>query len=157
MQPAEIVAVVTESGLRGRGGAGFPTGIKWKTTLEAQAPQTYIVCNADEGDSGTFADRMIMEGDPFVLIEGMAIAGIATGATTGSVQPRSEYPDAIAIMNEARPCEHASGATVAVRRWLGPTASGGECLAQPRDTDRGHDPSHVIGEHMQAHFCAYRL
>ncbi len=101
MQPAEIVAIVTKSGLRGRGGAGFPTGIKWKTTLEAKAPQKYIVCNADEGDSGTFADRMIMEGDPFVLIEGMAIAGISTGATKGYVYLRSEYPDAIAIMNEA--------------------------------------------------------
>ena len=71
----------TESGLRGRGGAGFPTGIKWKTVAEAKADQKYIVCNADEGDSGTFADRMIMEGDPFVLIEGMTIAGIVVGAT----------------------------------------------------------------------------
>jgi formate dehydrogenase iron-sulfur subunit len=101
MQPADIVAQVTESGLRGRGGAGFPTGIKWKTTLDAKAPQKYIVCNADEGDSGTFADRMIMEGDPFVLIEGMVIAGIATGATKGYVYLRSEYPDAITIMTEA--------------------------------------------------------
>ncbi|WP_088347581.1 MULTISPECIES: NADH-quinone oxidoreductase subunit NuoF [Rhodomicrobium] len=101
MPPAEIVATVTESGLRGRGGAGFPTGIKWKTTAEAKAPQKYIVCNADEGDSGTFADRMIMEGDPFVLIEGMAIAGIATGSTKGYVYLRSEYPDAIAVMSEA--------------------------------------------------------
>jgi formate dehydrogenase iron-sulfur subunit len=101
MQPAEIVATVTESGLRGRGGAGFPTGIKWKTTLEAKGEQKYIVCNADEGDSGTFADRMIMEGDPFVLIEGMVIAGIATGATKGYVYLRSEYPDAIKVMKEA--------------------------------------------------------
>ncbi len=101
MQPAEIVALVTASGLRGRGGAGFPTGIKWKTTLEAPGAQKYIVCNADEGDSGTFSDRMIMEGDPFVLIEGMAIAGLATGATKGYVYLRSEYPDAIAVMNEA--------------------------------------------------------
>ncbi|ADZ70553.1 formate dehydrogenase beta subunit [Polymorphum gilvum] len=101
MPPAEIVETVTASGLRGRGGAGFPTGIKWKTVLEAAGPQKYIVCNADEGDSGTFADRMIMEGDPFVLIEGMAIAGIATGATRGYVYLRSEYPDAIAVMREA--------------------------------------------------------
>jgi formate dehydrogenase iron-sulfur subunit len=101
MQPAEIVAQVTESGLRGRGGAGFPTGIKWKTVLEAQGAQKYIVCNADEGDSGTFADRMIMEGDPFVVIEGMIIAGIATGATKGYIYTRSEYPDAIAVMKEA--------------------------------------------------------
>src|SRR5690606_32959224 len=80
MPPAAIVEEVTKSGLRGRGGAGFPTGIKWKTVADARAEQKYIVCNADEGDSGTFADRMIMEGDPFVLIEGMTIAGIAVGA-----------------------------------------------------------------------------
>ena len=101
MAPAGIVKAVTDSGLRGRGGAGFPTGIKWKTVLDAAGPQKYIVCNADEGDSGTFADRMIMEGDPFVLIEGMAIAGIATGATKGYVYIRSEYPHAIEVMDEA--------------------------------------------------------
>lgn len=100
MPSAEIVAQVTDSGLRGRGGAGFPTGIKWKTVMEATADQKYIVCNADEGDSATFADRMIMEGDPFVLIEGMAIAGIATGATKGYIYTRSEYPHAIATMRE---------------------------------------------------------
>ena len=83
MTPAQIVAEVTTSGLRGRGGAGFPTGIKWKTVADAKADRKYIVCNADEGDSGTFADRMIMEGDPFVLIEGMTIAGIAVGADQG--------------------------------------------------------------------------
>jgi formate dehydrogenase iron-sulfur subunit len=99
--PAGIVAEVTESGLRGRGGAGFPTGIKWKTVADAKADRKYIVCNADEGDSGTFADRMIMEGDPFVLIEGMTIAGIAVGATKGFVYIRSEYPHAIAVMNDA--------------------------------------------------------
>ncbi|TIO76735.1 MAG: NADH-quinone oxidoreductase subunit F, partial [Mesorhizobium sp.] len=92
---------VTESGLRGRGGAGFPTGIKWKTVLDTNSERKYIVCNADEGDSATFADRMIMEGDPFVLIEGMAIAGIATGATKGFVYIRSEYPHAVATMNKA--------------------------------------------------------
>ena len=97
----DIVTAVTESGLRGRGGAGFPTGIKWKTVLGAAADQKYIVCNADEGDSGTFADRMIMEGDPFLLIEGMTIAGIAVGATKGFVYIRSEYPDAFRVMNEA--------------------------------------------------------
>lgn len=101
MQPDALVQTVIDSGLRGRGGAGFPTGIKWKTVLEAEGPRKYIVCNADEGDSGTFADRMIMEGDPFVLIEGMIIAGIATGATQGYVYTRSEYPHAIATMNKA--------------------------------------------------------
>jgi len=101
MTPLQIVEQVTESGLRGRGGAGFPTGIKWKTVLDAQAEQKYIVCNADEGDSGTFADRMIMEGDPFVLIEGMAIAGIAVGATKGYIYLRSEYPHAEKVLNEA--------------------------------------------------------
>ncbi|MDW9430872.1 formate dehydrogenase [Sinorhizobium meliloti] len=109
MQPAAIVAEVTESGLRGRGGAGFPTGIKWKTVLEARGPRKYIVCNADEGDSGTFADRMIMEGDPFVLIEGMAIAGIATGATKGYIYTRSEYPHAIAVMSAAIEIARAAG------------------------------------------------
>ncbi len=101
LSPREIVQEVTDSGLRGRGGAGFPTGIKWKTVADAIADQKYIVCNADEGDSGTFADRMIMEGDPFVLIEGMIIAGIAVGATKGYVYTRSEYPHAIAAMEEA--------------------------------------------------------
>ncbi|MFC3074993.1 formate dehydrogenase beta subunit [Shinella pollutisoli] len=109
MAPADIVKDVTDSGLRGRGGAGFPTGIKWKTVLDAQGPQKYIVCNADEGDSGTFADRMIMEGDPFVLIEGMAIAGIATGATKGYVYTRSEYPHAIAAMQAAVGIARAAG------------------------------------------------
>ncbi len=99
--PAAIVEEVTQSGLRGRGGAGFPTGIKWKTVADARAERKYIVCNADEGDSGTFADRMIMEGDPFVLIEGMTIAGIAVGATKGYIYVRSEYPHAIAVMNDA--------------------------------------------------------
>lgn len=101
MSPADIVREVTESGLRGRGGAGFPTGIKWNTVLGAQADRKYIVCNADEGDSGTFADRMIMEGDPFVLVEGMAIAGLAVGATKGFIYIRSEYPHAVAAMNAA--------------------------------------------------------
>ena len=101
MTPSDVVATVTDSGLRGRGGAGFPTGIKWRTVLDTAGEQKYIVCNADEGDSGTFADRMIMEGDPFVLIEGMAIAGLATEATKGYIYIRSEYPHAIATMEEA--------------------------------------------------------
>ncbi|MEQ1865818.1 MAG: NADH-ubiquinone oxidoreductase-F iron-sulfur binding region domain-containing protein [Micropepsaceae bacterium] len=92
--PAATIDTVTKSGLRGRGGAGFPTGIKWKTAADAVAGQKYIVCNADEGDSGTFADRMIMEGDPFALIEGMAIAAFAVGATKSYVYSRSEYPHA---------------------------------------------------------------
>jgi formate dehydrogenase iron-sulfur subunit len=101
LAPADIVQQVLDSGLRGRGGAAFPAGIKWKTVLATPAAQKYIVCNADEGDSGTFSDRMTMEGDPFMLIEGMTIAGIATGATKGYVYIRSEYPHAIATMNEA--------------------------------------------------------
>jgi formate dehydrogenase iron-sulfur subunit len=99
--PEATVEEVVQSGLRGRGGAGFPTGIKWRTVAQTQSPQKYIVCNADEGDSGTFADRMLMEGDPFVLIEGMAIAGIATSATKGYIYIRSEYPHAIATMEAA--------------------------------------------------------
>ncbi len=99
--PAATVEEVVQSGLRGRGGAGFPTGIKWRTVAQTPPQQKYIVCNADEGDSGTFADRMIMEGDPFVLIEGMAIAGIAVGATKGYVYIRSEYPHAAATIEAA--------------------------------------------------------
>jgi formate dehydrogenase iron-sulfur subunit len=101
MQPIEIVETVKASGLRGRGGAGFPTGIKWETALKASADQKYVVCNADEGDSGTFADRMVMEGDPFLLIEGMTIAGLAIGATKGFVYIRSEYPHSEIAMNAA--------------------------------------------------------
>ena len=101
MTPAKIVDEVTESGLRGRGGAGFPAGIKWKTVLNTESDQKYICCNADEGDSGTFADRMLMEGDPFTLIEGVIIAGIAVGATQGLIYVRSEYPHAIDVLNQA--------------------------------------------------------
>ncbi len=89
LDTAAILADVTTSGLRGRGGAGFPTGIKWKTVADAKADRKFIVCNADEGDSGTFADRMIMEGDPFVVIEGMTIAGITVGASKGYIYIRS--------------------------------------------------------------------
>jgi formate dehydrogenase iron-sulfur subunit len=95
------IDTVMASGLRGRGGAGFPAGIKWQTVARADADQKYIVCNADEGDSATFADRMVMEGDPFMLIEGMAIAGFAVGASKGYVYIRSEYPHAIAKMEAA--------------------------------------------------------
>lgn len=101
MSPADIVQAVTDSGLRGRGGAAFPAGIKWKTVAATPAAQKYIVCNADEGDSGTYSDRMLMEGDPFCLIEGMAIAGLAVGATRGYIYVRSEYPHAFATLNEA--------------------------------------------------------
>ncbi|OWY13395.1 formate dehydrogenase [Thioclava sp. JM3] len=109
MTGQEIVDEVKTSGLRGRGGAGFPTGIKWQTVHDADAPQKYIVCNADEGDSATFADRMLMEGDPFTLIEGMTIAGIGVGATKGYVYLRSEYPDAIAVMTRAVEVARAEG------------------------------------------------
>ena len=109
MDSAGIVAEVTASGLRGRGGAGFPTGIKWNTVAGAGGSRKYIVCNADEGDSGTFADRMLMEGDPFTLIEGMVIAGIGVGATKGFVYIRSEYPDAIEVMSQAVALAQAEG------------------------------------------------
>ncbi|MES2148491.1 MAG: NADH-quinone oxidoreductase subunit NuoF [Pseudomonadota bacterium] len=112
LEPAAIVAAVTASGLRGRGGAAFPTGIKWNTVLKAGGAQKYIVCNADEGDSGTFADRIVMEADPYVLIEGMTIAALAVGATRGYIYVRSEYPHAIAILNEAI-------TTATVRGYLG--------------------------------------
>jgi len=101
LPPEQVVAEVTQSGLRGRGGAGFPAGIKWRTVAEAPQERKYIVCNADEGDSGTFADRMLMEGDPFALIEGMAIAAHAVGAQRGYIYIRSEYPHAIARLEAA--------------------------------------------------------
>ena len=107
--PEATVAEVKASGLRGRGGAGFPTGIKWETVRTAAGPLKYVVCNADEGDSGTFADRMLMEGDPLCLMEGMAIAGAATGATKGFVYIRSEYPDAVATMQAALRVAQAHG------------------------------------------------
>jgi formate dehydrogenase iron-sulfur subunit len=99
--PAATITAVTDAGLRGRGGAGFPTGIKWRTAAEAKGPRKFIVCNADEGDSGTFADRMLMEGDPYCLIEGMVIAGLAVGATKGWIYTRSEYPHAAATFDAA--------------------------------------------------------
>jgi formate dehydrogenase iron-sulfur subunit len=117
LQPADIVQQVTDSGLRGRGGAAFPTGIKWKTVHDCKADQKYIVCNADEGDSGTYSDRMIMEGDPFVLIEGMTIAALAVGATQGYIYLRSEYPHALAVLNEA--IQHARE-----KHYLGPNILG---------------------------------
>ena len=101
LTPQEIVEEVVKSGLRGRGGAGFPTGIKWRTVLQTPGEQKYVVCNADEGDSGTYADRMIMEGDPFVLIEGMTIAAFAVGATEGYIYLRSEYPHAFRALKRA--------------------------------------------------------
>ena len=137
MTMPQVVAEVTDSGLRGRGGAGFPTGIKWKTVSEAQADQKYIVCNADEGDSGTFADRMIIEGDPFTLIEGMAIAGVGVGATRGYVYMRSEYPDAIDILTRA--------VTIARQRGM----LGGDVLGSGRSFDihvRTGAGAYVCGE-----------
>jgi len=103
MMPAEIVAEVLASGLRGRGGAGFPAGVKWRTVLQAESERKFVVCNADEGDSGTFADRMLIEGDPFALLEGMAIAGLAVGAREGYIYLRSEYPQAHAALIAALP------------------------------------------------------
>jgi formate dehydrogenase iron-sulfur subunit len=112
LDPAAVVGEVTASGLRGRGGAGFPTGIKWETVRTAEADVKFVCCNADEGDSGTFADRMLMEGDPFTLIEGMTIAAYAVGATEGYVYLRSEYPHAIATLRRAIEIAYAHG-------WLG--------------------------------------
>ena len=117
MTSGAIVEAVTQSGLRGRGGAAFPTGIKWKTVAATVAAQKYVVCNADEGDSGTFSDRMQMEGDPFALIEGMTIAALAVGATIGYVYVRSEYPQAEATLLEAIACARDAG-------YLGPDILG---------------------------------
>ena len=113
--PDGTIAAITASGLRGRGGAGFPTGVKWKTVADTGDGQKYIVANADEGDSGTFADRMLMEGDPFALIEGMVIAGFAVGASKGFVYIRSEYPHAVAAMTRAL-------VTAGAERLIGPDA-----------------------------------
>ncbi|MBV8777213.1 MAG: formate dehydrogenase, partial [Alphaproteobacteria bacterium] len=112
-----VLQEVITSGLRGRGGAGFPTGIKWQTVARAPGPLKYAVCNADEGDSGTFSDRMVMEGDPFVLIEGMTIAAFATGAAKGYIYLRSEYPHAAAALNAAI-------AAARAERLLGPDVLG---------------------------------
>jgi formate dehydrogenase iron-sulfur subunit len=109
LSPEAVVEAVKASGLRGRGGAGFPAGVKWETVRRAQAARKFVVCNADEGDSGTFADRMLMEGDPFLLIEGMAIAGFATGAEKGYVYIRSEYPFAVRAMERAIEQAYAAG------------------------------------------------
>ncbi|KMO66982.1 formate dehydrogenase beta subunit [Mycolicibacterium chlorophenolicum] len=112
LEPSDVVSEVTESGLRGRGGAGFPAGIKWKTVAEASAETKFVCCNADEGDSGTFADRVVLEGDPFALLEGMTIAGYAVGAAEGYIYLRSEYPDAAAVLTRALEVARAQG-------WLG--------------------------------------
>jgi formate dehydrogenase iron-sulfur subunit len=117
MTPQQIVSEVTDSGLRGRGGAGFPTGVKWQTVLDTASDLKFIACNADEGDSGTFADRMLMEGDPFLLVEGMAIAGLAVGATEGYIYIRSEYPDAIAMLASAIDIAY-------LNSWIGPSVLG---------------------------------
>ena len=136
--PARTLEEVAQSGLRGRGGAGFPTGIKWKTVADAAADRKYIVCNADEGDSGTYADRMLMEGDPFALIEGMAIAGFAVGATKGYVYIRSEYPDAIRTMERAVRLHPFEGFDVEVRVGAGASVCGEEtALLESLEGKRG--------------------
>ena len=117
MTPQDAVQELVDSGLRGRGGAAFPTGIKWRTVLAAAGPEKYVICNADEGDSGTFSDRMVMEGDPFVLIEGMTIAGIVVGATRGYIYNRSEYPHAEAVLERAITLARDAG-------YLGPDVMG---------------------------------
>ena len=130
LTPAQIVAMVTDSGLRGRGGAAFPTGIKWNTVLGAPSEQKYIVCNADEGDSGTFVDRLIMECDPFNLIEGMVIAGLAVGADEGYIYCRAEYPQAIATLqraiDSAREAGWLEGFSLQVRKAAGAYICGEE-------------------------------
>ena len=129
MTAEQICDEVTASGLRGRGGAGFPVGVKWRTVLDAPALPKFVTCNADEGDSGTFADRMLMEGDPFMLIEGMVIAGLAVGAHEGFIYIRSEYPDAVATMQAAIRTAYATG-------WLG---------ARVLDSDHGFDLEIRVG------------
>ena len=147
--PEDIIAEIERSGLRGRGGAGFPAHIKWRTVAETQAEQKYIVCNADEGDSGTFADRLIMEGDPFRLIEGMMIAGYATGASKGIVYLRSEYPTAATIFTDALHIARAAGLIGADRAFdidlfvgAGAYICGEETsLLESLEGKRGRDPN----------------
>ena len=146
---AGTVEEVVKSGLRGRGGAGFPTGIKWKTVADTPADRKYIVCNADEGDSGTYADRMIMEGDPFLLIEGMTIAGFAVGASKGYVYIRSEYPDAIRI----------DGARHRAGRGRGPAgrrrpASTSKCASAPAPMSAARRPRCSKASRAGAARCA---
>ena len=133
----DVVGDVLASGLRGRGGAGFPAGIKWRTVLEAPGPDKYVCCNADEGDSGTFADRMLMEGDPFTLLEGMVIAGIAVGASEGLIYVRSEYPAAIATLRTAVDIARVDG-------WLGADVLGTGCAFDVRIVEGAG--SYVCGE-----------
>ena len=106
LTPEQVIQIVKDSGLRGRGGGGFPTGLKWSFTAANKADQKYVVCNADEGDPGAFMDRSVLEGDPHCLIEAMTICGYATGATEGYVYVRAEYPIAVArlqiAINQAR-------------------------------------------------------
>ena len=109
MDSAAMVQTVLDSGLRGRGGAAFPAGIKWQTVLAQNAAQKYVVCNADEGDSGTFSDRLLMESDPYTLIEGMVIAGLAVQATQGFIYVRAEYPHSIAVLQTAIERAQAAG------------------------------------------------
>ena len=101
MTPEDVIKVITDSGLRGRGGGGFPTGRKWALTAPNKAPQKYVVCNADEGDPGAFMDRSVLEGDPHCLVEAMTIAGYAIGATEGYVYVRAEYPIAVSRLQIA--------------------------------------------------------
>ena len=115
--PQAVIDEIRESGLRGRGGAGFPTGIKWQTVADTEGEQKYIACNADEGDSGTFSDRILMEGDPLCLIEGMTIAGYAVGASKGYIYLRSEYPVTRRVLDEALKLARENG-------WLGDNIQG---------------------------------
>ena len=133
--PAASRAAVRDAGLRGRGGAAFPTGIKWQTVADAPGAQKYVVCNADEGDSGTFADRMLIEGDPFCLIEGMTIAGLAVGATRGLIYLRSEYPDAERTLRAALELARQRG-------WLGADILGA-----------GHDFEITVRRGAGAYIC----
>ncbi|MBK1635978.1 formate dehydrogenase beta subunit [Rhodovulum adriaticum] len=154
MTPEQIIAALTDSGLRGRGGAGFPAGIKWRTVMQADGPRKVIVANADEGDSGSFADRMLMEGDPFALLEGMAIAARAVGAETGYIYLRSEYPVCADILRAALEVFHTkvlagSGFTIELRIGAGSYVCGEETallnsLEGKRGTVRAKPPLPAI-------------
>ena len=109
MQPQDVIDVISQSGLRGRGGGGFPTGTKWKFAAASKADQKYVVCNADEGDPGAFMDRSVLEGDPHAILEAMALCGYAIGATEGYIYVRAEYPIAVKRLNIAIQAAHGYG------------------------------------------------
>ncbi len=154
LAPQDIVTAVTESGLRGRGGAAFPAGIKWQTVLDAPGAQKYIVCNADEGDSGTFADRLLMEADPYQLIEGMIIAGLAVGASRGYIYLRSEYPRARDMLWRTPSPKRGRSSTWGRTFAAVANPSSWNCVSAPAPTSAARRPPCWTAWRASAAWCA---